>query len=185
MKYNTCPICRYTLPTDTDLCRNRSIATGTDTPDQMKALHQKHYQSKMNHRDQTRPVRYTRQEIEQLSFSFLRQYYKSWVICTYNSHGNPKKLELPFGTDSGHDNVDSTVIDYLIEENVIHLNPTNDDTIQSTQTRIDSQQDQFGNMSVKDLMSLVPPHVVATNHMIEKQDLIDFLQQQQQQQQDV
>jgi Ring finger domain len=179
MKYNTCPICRYALPTDTDLCRNRSIATGTDTPGQMKALHQKHYQSKMNDMDQTRPIRYTRQEIDQLSFSFLRQYYKSWVICTYNSHGNPKKLELPFGTDGGHDKVDSTVIDYLIEQKVIHLNPTNDDKIQSTQTRIYSQQEQFGNMSVKDLMSLVPPHVIATNHMIEKQDLIDFLLQQQ------
>ena len=193
MKFNTCPICRYTLPTNTDLCR-RTNEPNDNTP--MKAIHQKHYQSETNDVDQIRPMQYTMQEMEQLSFSYFQQYYKSWVICTYNSRGNHKKLQLELPSsfmkknsenDRDSTRVDPSVVNYLVEQNVIRLVSTsspvtidlNMNNTNHNNTSISSFHSHLKSMSVKDLKSLVPSDIIISNHhIVEKQDLIDLIQRQ-------
>lgn len=102
-KFNTCPICRFTLPTLVDF---------------ITAPTAKHFQSLPNQPTAQRPVKFTSKELNELSIERLHSLYKSWVICTYNTVKS-RKLPIEIPTAIGDDK--GALIDYLIDRQVICL----------------------------------------------------------------
>jgi Ring finger domain len=156
-KFNTCPMCRFTLPTLADFT-TASFVT-------------KHFQSSRNERTTLRPMLYTQKELKELSTERLQQLYKSWVICTYttgDSTSRPLPIELPATVSTDHNGL----MDYLIECHVISLLRSED-----AEAPPKSPGNDLRGRSIRDLKALIPPSA-SGRHIVEKQELIDIILEQ-------
>jgi hypothetical protein len=115
----------------------------------------------------------------------LKHLYTSWIICTYQSVVEPsQKLPMEIPT---HIVDKRSLIDYMMECQVVMMMTPPLKTTKMTTSYTDLQ-----NMSIRELKSLLLPvkrkHekeevTKSTYHIVEKQDLIDYILMEQQQQQ--
>jgi hypothetical protein len=192
-KFNTCPICRYALPTSADFPHSTSSIGSSNNSCRMKLPWQRQQQQDLQQQQQQqqqRPIQYTLQELHQLSIPQLNHLYTSWIICTHQPH---QKFPMEIPT---HIVDKRSLIDYMMECQVVAMRspPKATETTNSssssgsTDTAIApplSYRD-LHNMSIHELKSLllaVQKHEGTSFHIVEKQDLIDYILMEQQQQQ--
>jgi hypothetical protein len=181
-KFNTCPICRYALPTLADFLHPTSSSSNSNIRTRMNLPRQQ--QQELQQQQQQRPIQYTLQELQQLPLPQLKHLYTSWIICTYQSVVEPsQKLPMEIPT---HIVDKRSLIDYMMECQVVMMMTPPLKTTKMTTSYTDLQ-----NMSIRELKSLLLPvqrkHekeevTQPTYHIVEKQDLIDYILMEQQQQ---
>jgi hypothetical protein len=186
-KFNTCPICRYALPTSADFPNSTSSSGSSNNNNscRMKLPWQRQQQQDLQQQQQQqqqRPIQYTMQELKQLPVSQLKHLYSSWIICTYQSVVEPsQKLPMELPT---HIVDKRSLIDYMMECQVVMMMTPPLKAAKMTTSCRDLQ-----NMSIRELKSLLLPvqrlHEKEVTkpayHIVEKQDLIDYILMEQQQ----
>jgi Ring finger domain len=189
-KFSTCPICRYTLPTLADFPHSTSSSGSSNNSCRMKLPWQRQQQQDMQQQQQ-RPIQYTIQELHQLSIPQLNHLYTSWIICTHQPH---QKFPMEIPT---HIVDKRSLIDYMMECQVVTMlsPPKVTETTNSTSSSGSTDMAispplsymDLHNMSIRELKSLllaVQKHEGTSSfHIVEKQDLIDYILMEQQQQQ--
>jgi Ring finger domain len=189
-KFNTCPICRYALPTLADFLYPTSSRNNSSSRMRINLPRQQQQDMQQQLQQQQRPIQYTMQELKQFPISQLKHLYTSWIICTYQSVAEPsQKLPMELPT---HIVDKCSMIDYMMECQVVMMM-----TPPLKTTKMTTSYTDLNNMSIRELKSLLLPvqrkHekeevTKPTYHIVEKQDLIDYIlmeqhQQHQQQQQ--